>query len=195
MIIPNIWENKKWQPNHQPGLMDFVFTVSNHRFHAPFCWPSTSKLSAATPALDRVWIFQIWNDHKPMTDPCMYGILMGTFTINKNPSFVSINIPYIRIRHGKVIGIWVFPARHGGTPSSLVGLFYGTSPSQVSKTWMMPIGIPLGFRRPPQKVESPPPFMNLTYQKYHPETMMTLVGTIQEVSNISKMYGRTHHQA
>ena len=21
MIIPNIWENKKWQPNHQPGMV------------------------------------------------------------------------------------------------------------------------------------------------------------------------------
>ena len=30
----------------------------------------------------------------------MYAILMATFTINKNPSFVSINLPYIRIRHG-----------------------------------------------------------------------------------------------
>ena len=21
MIIPNIWESKKWQPNHQPGIV------------------------------------------------------------------------------------------------------------------------------------------------------------------------------
>ena len=27
MIIPNIWENKKWQPNHQPGFIFFVHTV------------------------------------------------------------------------------------------------------------------------------------------------------------------------
>ena len=23
MIIPNIWENKTWQPNHQPDIMDY----------------------------------------------------------------------------------------------------------------------------------------------------------------------------
>ena len=40
---------------------------------------------------------------KPMTNPCMYGIYIYglPLTIKKYPSFVSINLPYIRIRHGK----------------------------------------------------------------------------------------------
>ena len=27
MIIPNIWENKKWQPNHQPEHSFFAFSI------------------------------------------------------------------------------------------------------------------------------------------------------------------------
>ena len=33
MIIPNIWENKKWQPNHQPGFVGVVFLIFGF-----LCW-------------------------------------------------------------------------------------------------------------------------------------------------------------
>ena len=39
MIIPNIWENKKWQPNHQPAIV--AVTSSNQTWHcglSPIPW-------------------------------------------------------------------------------------------------------------------------------------------------------------
>ena len=30
--IPNIWENKKWQPNHQPVMVDHSFARQNRDF-------------------------------------------------------------------------------------------------------------------------------------------------------------------
>ena len=40
--------------------------------------------------------------------------------------------------------IWGLPARHGGTPLSLVGLFQGQSQSKMDDDWGYPY-----FRKPP----------------------------------------------
>ena len=42
------------------------------------------------------------NKHiNPIGSVCMYAILMVTWTPSIYPSYVTINLPYIRIRHGK----------------------------------------------------------------------------------------------
>ena len=49
MIIPNIWENKKWQPNHQPGyhfMGDMTVSVSPSRYDSEQVDVDSSKLLA-----------------------------------------------------------------------------------------------------------------------------------------------------
>ena len=43
MIIPNIWENKKWQPNHQPDVLYPRF--SDLRYAQPNFWQLNDELS------------------------------------------------------------------------------------------------------------------------------------------------------
>ena len=59
MIIPNIWENKKWQPNHQPGSV----TCWNHRI-VPFLF---SEDGGTTPTTMGVWFMVLHLRKDPAT--------------------------------------------------------------------------------------------------------------------------------
>ena len=50
MIIPNIWENKKWQPNHQPVYESTCESMENPNGFDH----GTSKLQAFAPARGRL---------------------------------------------------------------------------------------------------------------------------------------------
>ena len=60
MIIPNIWENKKWQPNHQPdfqtppSLNARVHETTRHAFCKPGSagWPSFRQLQTLLPTVN-----------------------------------------------------------------------------------------------------------------------------------------------
>ena len=46
MIIPNIWENKKWQPNHQPVKNPpLPLGEINHLVKSPGDWPGLTLQS------------------------------------------------------------------------------------------------------------------------------------------------------
>ena len=49
MIIPNIWKNKKWQPNHQPVIhLNGIFQYINHPF-----WVALRKAPRCPPRMPR----------------------------------------------------------------------------------------------------------------------------------------------
>ena len=52
MIIPNIWENKKWQPNHQPEIMGWCcLYFSSRHFQEALPLRPASGLSGRLPGL------------------------------------------------------------------------------------------------------------------------------------------------
>ena len=50
MIIPNIWENKKWQPNHQPVIADEI------PFSCMVKWSKPFDGAMDAIALERGWV-------------------------------------------------------------------------------------------------------------------------------------------
>ena len=56
MIIPNIWENKKWQPNHQPAI-ELVMNYFFYRLYMSLLYPLVTQ--AACNGLGRIHI-QLW---------------------------------------------------------------------------------------------------------------------------------------
>ena len=127
MIIPNIWENKKWQPNHQPVIYFRTKKLEMmERLNHPAIFPSDCMLislvfhsvSEAASWLAK-WVHDenqamghfghLWHIPKKKEQPIKHGpwrihVCMVVYMLTW-PGFllmvnVTINIAHIRIRHG-----------------------------------------------------------------------------------------------
>ena len=54
------------------------------------------------------------------------------------PKSTGMNQMVDHLKHRICVTIWGFPARHGGTPKTLDGLFPGKSPSKMDDDWGYP---------------------------------------------------------
>ena len=81
--------------------MRFENWLSQHR--QCFLGTQRTKLPGTFKTWCYRWCFPFSFPKQPIGSVCMP--YMVTFTINKNPSHVSINLPYIRIRHG-ICKVW-----------------------------------------------------------------------------------------
>ena len=64
MIIPNIWENRKWQPNHQPA------GVLTH-FHLRSGTTATPPMSLASSSPTRQWPIRGSDPARPDAKGCV----------------------------------------------------------------------------------------------------------------------------
>ena len=93
MIIPNIWENKKWQPNHQP-VIHFYYSLIQFTTPANL-WQATS---------DQVRTF--WGN--PAPEPKHYSKHLPCTIVDHEQSWAIITrisqyIPYSYISHDKYL--------------------------------------------------------------------------------------------
>ena len=87
MIIPNIWENKKWQPNHQPVIFSQILCFiwfSTGFFHWNmifFQWPPTLKTLFWHCFRHTAWTCA-WQSHFDFPSGILSGFLMWHIVTN-----------------------------------------------------------------------------------------------------------------
>ena len=161
MIIPNIWENKKWQPNHQPVIFArknwkwWSVLIIQQENHPIACWSRSFSTAfrrlhpdlrngsmMKTKPWDILDIFDIFRKKKEQPikhGPWRIHVCMVVYMLTW-PGFllmvnVTINIAHIRIRHGWGLALPVSPRSQVQQGSSKCGarqgLDLGSSRSSV----------------------------------------------------------------